>query len=199
MEINASSGSFDEVIRVVPFNSLEDAGAKLPGACYDDFSGFQETAEGLVSPGKWYAVQVGGTLTDISHAQGGPNTQVSFELKRPPTVSADALLFWKTHPLRVTSLTVQGVTKGATVKLTCTKGACKNATRKATKPVWAKPVSAVGAFKPVATAARTKWKLIKNRKVRKNGTITVRITAPGYIGRHFFWKVKSSSLTNKKV
>jgi hypothetical protein len=219
MELNASSGNFDEVIRVVPFESLTDAAPILPGGCYDDFKGFSETARGLVFPGNWYAVQVGGTINDTSNAQGG-SMQLKFDLRRPPNVSADALLFWKKPPLRVTSLTVQGVTRGAKITLTCTKGACKKATRTASKPFWSKPVSAVGPtragvrmknatgsggsgsatpFKRIATAAKTKFTLLKNRKVKKGQTITVRVTAPGFVGRHFFWRVKSGELTSKKV
>jgi hypothetical protein len=219
MEINAASGNFDEIIRVVPFNGPQDAAPILPGGCYDDLAGSSETARGLVFPGQWYAVQVGGTINDTSPVEGGP-MQIKFDLQRPPSVAADSLLFWKVPPLRVTSLTVQGVTRGAKITLTCTKGACKKTKRTASKPFWAKPVSAVGPtragvrmknasgaggsgspkpFKAIATAAKTKFTLLKNRKVKKGATITVRVTAPGFIGRHFFWKVKSNSLTTKKV
>jgi hypothetical protein len=219
MEISAASGTFDEVIRVVPFKSLSDAAPILPGACYDDLGGSQETARGLIFPGQWYAVQVGGVNVGgaTPPPQGGP-MQLKFDLQAPPSVAGDALLFWRTKPLQVTSLTVQGVTKGAKVTMTCTKGACKKATRTSSKPDWAKPLSAVGfsrvqmkngsaaggssaprAFKPIARAAKTKFSLLKNRKVRKGATITVRISAPGFIGKHFFWKVKSGGLTNKKI
>jgi hypothetical protein len=216
MEISAASGTFDEVIRVVPFKSLQDAAPILPGGCYDDLGGSQETARGLVFPKQWYAVQVGG-VSGTTAPQGGP-MQVKFDLQAPPTVAADSALFWSKPPLRVTSLTVQGVTKGAKVTLTCTKGACKKATHTARKPAWAKPLSAVGLstvrmkngsgaggastirpFKAVAHAAKTKFTLMKNRRVKKGQTITVRVTAPGFIGRYFFWKVKAGAVSNKKI
>jgi hypothetical protein len=217
MEVSAASGTFDEVIRVLSFRSPENAVPNLPGGCFDDLSGSQESARGLVFPKTWYAVQVGGTINDTSATQGGP-MQIKFDLQGPPKVAADSLLFWRTQPLRVTSLTVQGVTKGAKVTLSCTKGACKKTTKTAKKPTWTKPIAAVGfpearmkngpaargssaprAFRPIAHAAKTKFTLLKNKKVKKGATITVRVTAPGFIGRHFFWKVKSGSLTNKKV
>jgi hypothetical protein len=216
MEISAASGTFDEVIRVVPFKSLQDAAPILPGGCFDDLGGSQQTARGIIFPKQWYAVQVGGVKAGTAPV-GGP-MQVKFDLQAPPTVSADAALFWSKPPLRVTSLTVQGVTRGAKVTLTCTKGACKKATHTAHKPIWAKPLSAVGfsgvrmkngagaggastirAFKPVAHAAKTKFTLMKNRKVKKGQTITVRVTAPGFIGRYFFWKVKAGAVSNKKI
>ncbi len=219
MNVSAASGNFDEVIRVVPFTSPDNPTPVLPGACYDNLAGSQESASGLVFPGQFYAVQVGGTIDQTSPTQGGP-MQVKFELHAPPSVAGDALLFWRLQPLRVTSLTAQGVTKGAKVTLTCTKRACKRIKKTARKPFWAKPLSAVGpapagvsmksavagdygvaprAFRPVAHAARTKFVLMKNRRVKKGATIKLRITAPGFIGKYFFWKVKKNSLTNKKV
>ena len=218
MEVTASSGNFDEVIRVVPFNNLQDAAPFLPGVCFDDVGGVDEKARILTFPNEWWAIQVGGTPSMDRPAQGGA-MQIKLEMKRPPNVNADALLFWRTQPLRVTSLTAQGITKGAKVTLVCTKGACKKTTKTAKKPFWSKPVAAVGpagpvlmknasddgasrtagAYRSLATAAKTKFTLLKNRKVKKGATITVRVTRPGYIGKHFFWKVKSSSLTNKKV
>ena len=129
--------------------------------------------------------------TGGSAPAGGP-MQVKVSLAGPPKVDADALLFWRLKPLRVTSLTVQGVTKGAKVTLTCTKHACKTVKRNASKPTRV-------AFRPVARAEKTRFTLIKNRKVKKGATITVRVTSPGYIGKHFFWRVQKNGLTNKKV
>jgi hypothetical protein len=217
MDVSAASGIHDEVIRVVPFNSPEDPEPGLPGACYDDLSGSQETARGLVFPGQWYAVQVGGTISQSSPSQGGP-MQIKYELSAPPKVDGDVLLFWAQPPLRVTSLKAKGVTKGARVTLICTKHACKNKKKTASKPVWDKPVEAVGpgspsmkggtggdgvkglkAFKPIAHSAATKFTFLKNKRVKKGATITVRITADGFIGKSFFWKVKAHSLTAKKI
>jgi hypothetical protein len=195
VDISAASGTFDEVIRVIPFgNPNNDARARLPGTCFDDLSGFQQSATGLVFPGQWFAVQVGGTATQATPTQGGP-MQVKFALGPPPKVDGDALLFWHTGPLRVTSLTAQGVTKGAKVTLTCTKGACKTIKKTASKLLG----GASSAFRPVVHEAKTKFALLKNRKVKKGATITLRITAPGFIGKHFFWKVEKNKLTNKKV
>jgi hypothetical protein len=220
INISASSGTFDEVIRVIPFKSpATDPTPELPGNCFDDVAGFSQTASGLVFPGEWFAVQVGGTINNTSHTDGGP-MQVTYELGPPPALDGDALLFWRLQPLRVTSLVVQGVTRGAKVTLKCTKGACKNTTKTAKKPVWAKPIADVGpapagvhmkggaagggagaltAFRPIAHAAKTKFTLLSNKKVKKGGTITVSITAPGYIGKQFFWRVKQNALTNKQV
>lgn len=195
VDISAASGTFDEVIRVVPFDSPDnDARAQLPGTCFDDIAGFQQSASGLVFPGQWFAVQVGGTPTQSTPAQGGP-MQVKFALSPPPKVDGDALLFWHTQPLRVTTLTAQGVTKGAKVTVTCTKGACKTIKKTASKALG----GASQAFRPVVHGAKTKFLLLKNRKVKKGATITLRITAPGFIGKHFFWKVRKNKLTNKKV
>lgn len=220
MNVSASSGNFDEVIRVVPFKSPSDPAPFLPGACYDNLAGSQEDAVGLVFPGQYYAVQVGGTINQTSPVEGGP-MQVKFDLGPPPKVDGDALLFWRLQPLRVTTLTAQGVTKGARVTVTCTRRACKKIRRTASKPLWAKPLAPVGpvpegvqmkgaagagagggapqAFRPIARAAKTKFLLLKNRRVRPGATITLRITAPGFIGRHFFWRVKRNALTNKRV
>jgi hypothetical protein len=195
VDISAASGTFDEVIRVVPFgNPSTDTKPQLPGTCFDNIAGSQQSASGLVFPNQWFAVQVGGTPTQTSPAQGGP-MQIKFALGPPPKIDGDALLFWQTGPLRVTSLTAQGVTKGAKVTVTCTKHACKTIKKTASKLL----SGSSPAFRPVAHEAKTKFLLLKNRKVKKGATITLRITAPGFIGKHFFWKVKKNKLTNKKV
>jgi hypothetical protein len=201
VDISAASGNFDEVIRVVPFQDPNHPEPGLPGACYDDLAGSQESATGLVFPGEWYAVQVGGTINATSKVQGGP-MQVKFDMGPPPEIEGQAFLFWNTNPLRVTSLTTKGITKGARVTLTCTKHACKTTKRTASKPVWAKPVGAVDpvrAFRPIAHAAKTKFTLLKNKRVRKGATITLRFTADGFIGKHYQWTVKSNKITAAKI
>jgi hypothetical protein len=217
--IDAASGTFDEVIRVVPFDGPSNPAPALPGSCFDNIAGVQQAASGLVFPNEWFAVQVGGTPGRVTPAQGGP-MQVKFSLGPPPKVKGDASLFWARPPLRVTTMDIKGVTKGAKVTLTCTKGACKKTTKTASKPFWTKPLAPVGpagpgihmkgatkggssgplrAFRPVAHAAKTKFNLLKNRKVKKGATITLRITAPGFIGRRYFWKVKKKSITDKQL
>ena len=195
VDISAASGTFDEVIRVVPFESPDRPLPDLQNSsCFDNIAGFQQSASGLVFPGQWFAVQVGGTPTQATPAQGGP-MQVKFALSPPPKVDGDALLFWRQQPLRVSSLTAQGVTKGAKVTLTCTKHACKKATKTASKLLGGDSK----AFRPVVHEAKTKFTLLNNKRVKKGATITVRITRTGFIGKHFFWKVKKNKLTNKKV
>src|SRR5437660_1504906 len=63
-------------------------------------------------------------------AAGGP-VQVKIALGPPPSVDGDAVLGWKGG--RVSSLRVSGVTKDATVTLTCGKRACKGVKRTASK------------------------------------------------------------------
>jgi hypothetical protein len=173
--ITATSTSFDEVIRVVQFDSPSaNPAPDLPGSCFDGSAGFTQTASGIVTPGQWYAVQVGGTLKKKSPA-GGP-VQIRIALDPPPTVDGDAVLRWSRG--RVSSLKVTGVTKDATVTLTCGSHACKTVKKKASK---------------------AKFTLLSNRKVKKGTTLVVRITATGYVGKQFVWHAggaKQVSCTN---
>src|SRR3954454_15782316 len=173
--ISATSTSFDPVIRVIQFeNPSTNPAPDLPGSCFDGSAGFAQTASGIVSPGQWYAVQVGGTLKKKSPAGG--TVQVELALDPPPAVDGDAVLRWSRG--RVTSLKVAGVTKGATVTLTCAKRACKSVKKNASK---------------------AKFALLSNRKVKKGTTIVVRITASGYVGKQFVWRAggaKQVSCTN---
>jgi hypothetical protein len=222
MNVSAASGNFDEVIRVIPFEDPEtDATPQLPGACYDDLAGSQESAQGLVFPNQYYAVQVGGTINASSPVQGGP-MQVKFDLGGPPAVDGQAFLFWKLQPLRVTSLSAKNVTRGAKITLSCTKRACKTKRKTASKVAWQSPVTGVGptssafrmkggraggagggrphkSFRPIAHSAATKFTLLKNKRMKKGAKITLRITAPGFIGKHFQWTVKRNSITSAKV
>jgi hypothetical protein len=162
-KITATSTSFDEVLRVVEFeNPQTNPAPDLPGSCFDDSAGMTQTASGIVTPGQWYAVQVGGTLKKKSPA-GGP-VQVKIALDPPPVVDGDAVLRWSGG--KVASLKVTGVPKGAAVSLTCGKHACKSVKK---------------------TAAKAKFTLLSNRKVKKGTTIVVRIAATGYIGKQFVW------------
>jgi hypothetical protein len=164
-DITATSTSFDEVLRVIPFeNPSTNPAPDLPGSCFDDSAGFTQTASGIVTPGEWYAVQVGGTLKKKSPA-GGP-VQIEIALDPPPPVDGDAVLRWS-HG-RVSSLKVVGVAKGSRVTLNCSKRACKSVKKTATKP---------------------KFTLLSNRKVPKGATIVVRITATGYAGKQLTWRV----------
>jgi hypothetical protein len=163
-DISATSTSFDEVIRVIPFESPSSNPAPdLPGSCYDDSAGFTQTASGIVTPGQWFAVQVGGT-TGKKAAAGGP-VQVKIALDPPPVVDGNAVLRWKRG--RVSSLKVSGATQGARVTLTCGKHACKSVEK---------------------TARKSKLTLLSSRKVKKGTTVVVRITATGYIGKQFVWR-----------
>jgi hypothetical protein len=163
-EITATSTGFDEVIRVVEFaNPQTNPAPDLPGSCFDDSAGFTQTASGIVTPGKWYAVQVGGTSKKKKSAAGGP-VEVKIALDPPPTVDGDAVLRYSGG--KVVSLKATGVAKGAVVTLTCGKHACKSVKKTASKP---------------------KFTLLSNRKVKKGTTIVVRIAATGYVGKQFVW------------
>ena len=162
--ISATSTSFDEVIRVVPFeNPSSNPAPDLPGSCFDDSAGFTQTASGIVTPGQWFAVQVGGTAGKKATA-GGP-VQVKIALDPPPVVDGTAVLRWS-HG-RVSSLKVAGVTKGARVALSCSKHACRSVRK---------------------TATKAKFTLLSNRKVKKGAVVTVKVTATGYIGKQFVWR-----------
>jgi hypothetical protein len=173
--ITATSTSFDPVIRVVQFEDpASNPAPELPGSCFDGSAGFAQTASGIVTPGQWFAVQVGGTAGKKAPA-GGP-VQVKIALDPPPVVDGDAVLRWKRG--RVASLKVTGVTKDATVTLTCGKHACKSARKTASKP---------------------KFTLLSNRKVKKGTTIVVGISATGYIGKQLVFHAggaKRVSCTN---
>jgi hypothetical protein len=172
VDISASSQSFDEVLRVIPFGDpANNPAPDLPGTCFDDSAGFTQSASGMVFPGEWFAVQVGGTAGK-KRAASGP-VQVKIALGPPPVVDGDAVLRWTRG--RVASLKATGVMKDATVTLSCTKGACKTVRKKASK---------------------SKFTLLSNRNVKKGATITVRITAPGYIGRQVAWRVGKSKVVS---
>jgi hypothetical protein len=164
-DITATSTSFDEVIRVIPFeNPQTNPAPDVPGSCFDDKAGFTQTASGIVTPGQWYAVQVGGTLKKKTPA-GGP-VQIEIALDPPPAVDGDAVLRWS-HG-KVASLKVVGVAKGSTVALSCSKRACKSAR---------------------TTASTSKFTLLSNKMLKKGATVTVRITETGYVGKQFVWRV----------
>jgi hypothetical protein len=174
-DIKATSTSFDEVIRVIPFESpATNPAPDLPGTCFDGSSGFAQAASGLVTPGQWYAVQVGGTLKKKSPAGG--SVQIEIALDPPPVVDGDAVLRWSRG--RVSSLKVTGVAKGSKVTLSCANRACKSVK---------------------TTATKTKFTLLSNRKVKKGTAITVRITQTGYVGKQIVWQAggaKQVSCTN---
>jgi hypothetical protein len=216
-----TAGPFDGVIGIVPFNSPNDPEPLLQfGTCFDELGGFEEEAGGLVAPGNWYAVQVGGTGTP----QGG-QVQVKYQLSLPPQAEGRAFLFWKTGPLRITDLYIKNVPAGHRVEVRCTKGACKrdriNVRRKPVagkmktdawspapglEPVRMKGFAGDGgpsanpmAFKPLATAAQKRVNVLKNKRVTRGAKIEVRITQTGYIGRYYRWKVKSNEITSAKT
>jgi hypothetical protein len=173
--ISATATGFDPVIRVIPFEDPSSNPAPdLPGSCFDGSAGPTQTASGIVTPGQWFAVQIGGTAGKKAGA-GGP-VQVKIALDPPPVVDGDAVLRWKKG--RVSSLEVTGVTKDATVSLTCGKRACKSVKKK---------------------AGKSSFSLLSNRKVKKGTAIVVRITATGYVGKQFVWRAggrKQVSCTN---
>jgi hypothetical protein len=164
-EITATSTSFDPVVRVVEFASPQTNPAPdVPGSCFDDGAGLTQTASGIVTPGQWYAIQVGGTSKQKKSPAGGP-VQVKIALDPPPVVDGDAVLRYSGG--KVVSLKVAGVPAGAVVSLACAKHACKSVTK---------------------TAAKSKFTLLSNRKVKKGTTIVVRIATTGYVGKQFVWQ-----------
>jgi hypothetical protein len=219
MTIGASSGTFDEVIGIIPFDSLRNARPRISrGACYDEKAGFTETAAGIVVPGQWYAVQVGGTPP-----QGGP-MQVSYKLRKPARVGSSntrANLVWLTNPLRVKQLYITNVPRGSKLRLTCTKHACRKKTRNVRRKSAAAGKFAAGAwnaraaadasmrralgpsftssphaaFKPIVHESAKRVLLLKNRKVKRGAKIELRLTQFGHIGRYYRWNVKRNKIT----
>jgi hypothetical protein len=206
MRIDAA-GPFDSVIGFVPFRSLSDPEPLLRfGTCNDSLFGFQQSDAEIVFPGQWWAVQVGGTGTPP-----GGQVQVKFELSPPPQVDGQAFLFWKTGPLRITSLTTKKVTRGATLTLSCSKRACKKRTVRVPKPVVNRLLAggASGSAAPARGAqarylarriaftheAAKTGKLLSNKKVKPGTKIELRITAFGYIGKYYRWNVTRSGVS----
>ena len=209
IDISASSGTFDEVIRVIAFDGPNNPAPSLPGTCFDDLAGFQESAGGIVYPGQWYAVQVGGTINQTSASQGGP-MQVKFSLGPPPRLDGDAVLSWRTNGVvaRIKSLVVDAP-RGARVKVTCSKRGCGKNPRPFTvrKTSLTKPITAVG---PAAANGRKlqpkmqvraakRYKLLGGRRLKNGTRIVIRVYADGYIGRHFSYTVKKGSVSSKTV
>ena len=217
MQIDAS-GNFDEVIGIVPFNSPNDPRPLLDfGACFDELGGFNEVARGLVAPGNWYAVQVGGT----GASQGG-DVQVKYQLSKPPKASGRAFLFWSSRGPTVTDMYVNNVPRGHRMELTCSRGSCKRKVfRVRTKPVandlvtdgWTpapglEPVRMKGfsgpavssanpmALKPLATEAARRVRILRNKRVKPGSKIELRITQTGYIGLYYRWNVRSNSISS---
>jgi hypothetical protein len=214
----STAGPFDSVIGVIPFDSPSSPDPDIAnGACYDRLAGFSEEATGLVSPRQWYAVQVGGTGTP----QGG-QVQVKFKLGPPPSVDGQAFLFWKTGPLRVSDMHVKNVSKGQTLTLSCTKGACKKRTINVRKkrtlgklfgsdwtpgpgtttprmkgaPAKSSSTSPHASFKPIVRAAAAKVKLLKNKRVKRGAKIELRIKRSGFIGKYYRWKVGRNEISS---
>jgi hypothetical protein len=213
----STAGPFDSVIGIVGFNNLSDATPRSSLPCVDRLAGFQEETRFLVSPKKWYAVQVGGT-----GSPAGGQVQVKFHLIKPPSVDGQAFLFWKLQPLRVSALYVKNVPKGQKITLSCTKHAC----RKKTVSVKSKPgaeffsgkiadtpsgvrmkggpsggaaTSADTWLRPIVREAQHQVSVLKNQKVKRGAKIELRITRPGYIGKYYVWSVSSTSVSSAKT
>jgi hypothetical protein len=183
----STAGNFDSVIGVVPFNNpFNDPAPHLnDGFCVDRLAGFQEETSFLVSPRHWYAIQVGGS---------GPSSgqiQVKYFLKKPPSVSGQAFLFWNSKPLKITKMFVKSVPRGQRIKVSCTKHACPTKTIK----VKSKP-AAPGKVQQIVREAKGQVSIFKNQKVKKGAKIELRITRPGYIGKYYVWTVAASSISS---
>ena len=213
-----TSGNFDEVIGIVPFNSPNDPEPLLRfGSCFDELSGFNEEAGGLVAPGNWYAVQVGGT----GATQGG-DVQVKYQLSKPPQARGRAFLFWNSRGPTVTDMYVKNVPAGHRMELTCSRRSCKRKVINVggrSKPVqglqtgdWTpapglEPVRMKGfsgkadsssnpvAFKSLATEAVKRVNVLRNKRVKPGSKIELRITQTGWIGRYYRWNVHNGSIS----
>ncbi len=206
-----TAGAFDSLIGIFPFNSPNDPRPHIQqGGCFNYYRTFDEKAPFIVVPGHWYAVQVGGTPP-----QGG-KIQISYVLRKPTKVSGRAFLYGKPNPVRVTRMFVKNVSRDATVKLRCTKGACrKHTVRPAHKVVAGK--AAVGTrtahgiktvagpaadtsegavFKPIVRSAGRRVNLKKyfGKRVKRGAKIELRITNFGQIGQYYRWKAKRGTI-----
>ena len=209
----SSAGPFDSVIAVIPFKSPDDPYPLFDnGYCTDSLTGFQQDTSFLVSPKRWYAIQVGGTGTPA-----GGQVQIKYDMDPPPRVDGDAVLSWVTdgRTASVKSLVVSAE-KGARVSVSCTHHGCGKNPRPFTarKAEVFKPLGTVGprssgarplggAVHPkarVRAAAKVKkYKLLKGRKLKNGSTIVIRVYASGYVGKHFSYKVKNGRVSGKTI
>ena len=171
---------------MVPFgNPDNDVAPHLnEGFCVDRLAGFAEETDFLVSPRHWYAIQVGGS------GPSGGQIQVKYFLKKPPSVSGKAFLFWNTKPLRITKMFVKSVPKGERLRVSCTKHACPTKTIN----VKSKP-GAAGKVQQIVREAKAQVNIFKNQKVKAGAKIELRITRFGYIGQYYVWKTASSGIS----
>lgn len=139
----STAGPFDSVIAVIPFDSPDNPAPDFDnGYCTDSIAGFQQDTSFLVSPRRWYAIQVGGT----GNPEGG-QLQVKYQLDPPPRLDGDAVLSWKTNGRQATiSSLVVSAPKGARVAVSCTHRGCGKNPRPFTarKTDLTKPIAAVG-------------------------------------------------------
>jgi hypothetical protein len=227
----STAGPFDSVIGFVPFKSpTSDPTPDIDhGVCIDRLSGFEEDLSAFVSPGHWYAVQVGGTGTPA-----GGQVQVKFDYQKPPTLDADAVLTWKTNRkgAKVVKLVVTAP-KGSKVSVSCTHHGC-SAPRPFTvkKTAAFRPIAPVG---PVAKApaglkmtaadssgrvaavnsvgtpagfrakaeaqvhAAKKFKLLKGKILKAGSNLIIRVTAPGFIGKYFSYPITKKGVSAKTI
>jgi hypothetical protein len=226
-----TAGPFDSVIGFVPFKGpLTDPTPRIDlGVCIDRLAGFEEEMQQFVSPGHWYAVQVGGT----GATQGG-QIQVKFDYQPPPALNADAVLTWKTPPgggVKAVKLVVTAP-KGSKVTVSCTKHGCQAPRAFTVKKAAAfLPIGAVGpgaggsgaamAAASGSGAAETgaasqassgrrytakaqvhaakKFTLLKNKSLKPGSKLNVLVTAPGWIGKFFSWPVTRNGVSAKSV
>ncbi len=225
----STAGPFDSVIGFVPFKSpTTDPTPDINhGICIDRLSGFEEDLSAFVSPGHWYAVQVGGT-----GAVAGGQLQVKFDYQKPPTVNADAVLTWKTNSkgAKVVKLVVSA-TKGSKVSISCTHHGCSAPRAFTVKKTAAfKPIGVVGpvakapaglvmtpagssdGVAPVGTVARParfqakaqvhaakNFTLLKGKILKAGSNLIIRVTAPGYIGKYFSYPVTKRGVSAKTI
>ena len=217
----AAVGAFDPVVSAIPFNIQNAVPNYAARQCADRDSGPTEELFANLRANQPYTVQVGGYNQPPATSFGGAS-QITFEFfpdrdgdgvldasDRCPTRPGDvngcprrldrtvrAPFRWNARPggvlLRFLKLDAP---RGARISVSCTRGACRRFSRRATTitraigPVgFATPVRAKGAGRsagrsaaPRAYAART-VRLFTNKRLRAGQRIDVRVTMPTAVG-----------------
>jgi hypothetical protein len=167
-----ASGSFDQVLAVMPFVSPRNPALSVSGGvCVNRSTGGQEDFGGdqpIVAPG-WYAIQVGG-----ANDTGGPVT-VSVTLAPPPSVTAQVRA--RAVPRRGGAAVTVSVAapKGARLSFRCARKRC----------------SLPGA-RTVTNAGLRRY--LSGRLVPNGARLELRVTQVGHIGAYFAWAVRAGKL-----
>jgi hypothetical protein len=167
-----ASGSFDEVLAVMPFVSPRKPVLSVRGGvCVNRSTSGQEefgADRPILAPG-WYAIQVGG-----ANDTGGPVT-VSVALAPPPGVTAQVRA--RSVPRRGGAAVTVSVAapKGARLAFACTRRKCRlQGARTVTRPGLSRYLS--------------------GRLIPNGARLELRVTQAGHIGAYFAWNVRAGKL-----